>query len=53
MMGDQWAMGKACGAHRKDELCIQNFGLKNMKETDYLEDLSIDGTVILKCTLEE
>jgi hypothetical protein len=33
--------------HGGDEKCIQNILSKNLKGRDYMEDLSIDGKIIL------
>jgi hypothetical protein len=40
----RWAWDVA----RMGENCIQSFGKKTLKERYHLEDLSIDGTIILK-----
>jgi hypothetical protein len=41
-------MGKACNMNGRDEKCIQDFCQKNVKVGDLLEDLGIDGRIILK-----
>jgi hypothetical protein len=41
-------MGGVCTKYGKDEKCIQNFGEKNLKVRDHLEDLGIDGRIILE-----
>jgi hypothetical protein len=33
--------------HGRDEKCAQNFGLENVKRRDHLEDIDIDGSVML------
>jgi hypothetical protein len=44
-------MGWACNKHGRDEKCIQNFGRKNLKGREYLEDLDVNGKVILELIL--
>jgi hypothetical protein len=39
-------MGRAHTMHGTDEKCVQNVGLKT--ERDQLEDLGIDGRIILQ-----
>jgi hypothetical protein len=39
--------------HGGDEKCVQNFGRKNVKERDNLEDLGTDGWLILECILKK
>jgi len=41
-------MDRAYSTHWRDEKCIQNFGQKNLKGRDYLQDLVIDGRIILE-----
>ena len=41
-------MGRECGTCGLEERCIQGFGGGNLKERDYLEDLHVDGGIILK-----
>jgi hypothetical protein len=41
-------MGGACGTHGGEERCIQSFGGGHLKERDHLEDLGVDGRIILK-----
>jgi hypothetical protein len=36
------------GMYETEEKCIKNFGRKNLKEGDRLEDLDVDGQVTLK-----
>ena len=37
---------------REEERCIQGFGGGNLREGDYLEDLGIDGMIILKWNIQ-
>jgi hypothetical protein len=32
-------MDGACSTHERDEKCVQDFGLENLKERIHLEDL--------------
>jgi hypothetical protein len=41
-------MDGACSMHERDEKCIKNFGQKNLRGRDNLEDLGIDEKVILE-----
>jgi hypothetical protein len=41
-------MGGACGTYGRQEGCIQSFGGEHLRERDRLEDLAIDGRIILK-----
>jgi hypothetical protein len=41
-------MGGMCSTYGRDEKCIQYSGWKNLKGKDCLEDLGIDGKVILE-----
>jgi hypothetical protein len=45
-------MGGAWSMHGKDEKYIQNVDQKNQKERDHLEDLGMDGMLILECIFE-
>lgn len=38
-------MSGVCSAHRRDEKCVQNFGLKGQ---DHLEGVYVDTKIILK-----
>jgi hypothetical protein len=40
-------MGGACNTLARDEMCIQNFGLKTLKGRDNSEVLDVDGNIIL------
>jgi len=37
--------------HGRDEKCIRNFGQKNLKGRDNMEDLGVDGKIILQWIL--
>jgi len=39
--------GKICSTNGRDEKCMQNFGLKNSKEREQLEDQGVDGKITL------
>jgi hypothetical protein len=39
-------MGRACSTHGRDEMHTK-FWLENMKGRDHMEDLGIDGNLIL------
>jgi hypothetical protein len=41
-------MNGACIRYRGEARCIQGFGGKNLKGTDHMEDLGIDGRIILR-----
>lgn len=41
----RWA--GSCGTHGAEETCMLGFG-ENIKESDRFEDLSVDGSTILK-----
>jgi hypothetical protein len=41
-------MGGACRAYQGEERCIQDFGGENLSKGDHLEDLGVDGRMILK-----
>jgi hypothetical protein len=41
-------MGGACGTHGRQERCTQGFGGGHLRERDHLEDLSVEGTILLK-----
>jgi hypothetical protein len=40
-------MGRACGTHGRQERCIQ-FWWTDLMERDHLEDLGVDGSIVLK-----
>ena len=44
-------MGRKCGTYGGEQKCTQGFGKKNCKERDHVEDLGIDGSLILKLML--
>jgi hypothetical protein len=41
-------MGGTYGTYGEEEKCIQGFRRGNLREGDHLEDLGVDGRVILK-----
>jgi hypothetical protein len=41
-------MGEACGMYGRQEGCIQGVWWGDLRERDYLEDLDVDGRIILK-----
>ena len=41
-------MGRECGIYGGGEICIEDFGGGHLKEKDLLENLGIDGGIILK-----
>jgi hypothetical protein len=41
-------MGGACGKCGGEERCVQGFGEVNLQERGHLEDLKVDGIIILK-----
>jgi hypothetical protein len=41
-------MGGACGMCGRQERCIQGFGGGDLKKREHLENLGIDGSMILK-----
>ena len=41
-------MDRECGTNREEMKCIENFGGKNLKESRSLEDLDVDGNIILE-----
>jgi hypothetical protein len=43
----------ACGTYGGEDRWIQQFGGGNLRERDHLEDLGIDGRIILKCIHKE
>lgn len=46
-------MGGACGTCGEKENFMQNFGWGHLKERRYVEDLDVDGRLILKQILKE
>jgi hypothetical protein len=53
-LGDQIKnneMGGECSMYRGQEKCIKHFG--GVRERDYLEDLGIDGRIILQWMCKE
>jgi len=45
-------MGRACGTNGREKNCIVCWW-GNLRETDHLEDLDVDGRIILKCILKK
>jgi hypothetical protein len=45
-------MGRACGTYGSQEECT-GFCWRDLRERDYLEDLGIDGRIILKWILKK
>jgi hypothetical protein len=41
-------MGGACSTNGRDEKCVQKFWSENLKGRDHLEDLGVDGRIILE-----
>jgi len=41
-------VGEAYGTQERDGGCIKDMGGGNLKERDYLENLGVDGRVILR-----
>jgi hypothetical protein len=41
-------MGRACGMCGDEEICIQGVGGGNLKERGSLEDIHVDGNIVLK-----
>jgi hypothetical protein len=46
-------MGRWVGTMKREETFIQDFNWKNRSETDSLEDLGIDGRLILNPIVKE
>jgi hypothetical protein len=45
-------MGRTCGTYGEEEKCIQGFSGETLREGDHLEDLAVDGRIILNCIFE-
>jgi hypothetical protein len=41
-------MGGACGTYGSQERCITRFSTGNPRERDHLEDIDVEGRIILK-----
>jgi hypothetical protein len=48
----QYETGGAHGMYGQEERCIQAAGVENVGERDHLEDLGVDGRIILKGVLK-
>ena len=46
-------MGKAYGTYGRQDRCIQGSGRETWGTRDHLEDLGVDGRIILKMELQE
>jgi hypothetical protein len=46
-------MGKACGTYGRGDRCVQGFGGGDLRKRDYLENLGVDGRIILKCIFKK
>ena len=46
-------MARIWGTYGVEERCIQGFGVGNLREGDYLEDLGVDGRIKLKGIYKE
>jgi len=44
-------IGGTLSTHKRDDKCIQYFGLENPKRRGHLEDLGLDGKIILEWML--
>jgi hypothetical protein len=40
-------MGSVCGTYRREDRCVE-FWWRDLRERDYLEDLGVDGRIMLK-----
>jgi len=43
-------MGGVCSTHRTDQICIF---VRKLKATDHLDELYVDGSIILKWTIKK
>jgi hypothetical protein len=39
-------MGRICSTHGRDEKFILDFGWKNLKRRDHLQNLDVDGKIL-------
>jgi hypothetical protein len=46
-------MDRTCNTCGGEERCIQGFGGEELRKRDYLEDLGVEGRVILKWIFEK
>jgi hypothetical protein len=46
-------MGRACGTGGSQERCVQGFGVETRGKKDHLEDLDVDGMIILRWILRK
>ena len=41
-------VGETCSTHGEDDRCIQDFGAETIGKEDHLQDLGVDGRIILR-----
>jgi hypothetical protein len=41
-------MGRECSTYGGEERCIQGFWWGNLRKRDHLEDLGVDGRIVLR-----
>jgi hypothetical protein len=42
-------MGKVCGTYGRRDRCAEGFGEGDLRKRDHLQNLGLDGRIILKC----